>query len=426
MSDNALGTTSDADQASLPRLKILFPEGSSTSARQALYELGPHHDIDIIDPSALCQCRFSSYVRRWYRCPSFTKDPAGYLSFLLDRIEAGQYDVLLPSHEQIYLLSRVQQRLDGRVAMAVPPFAAVDQLMSKANFARLLDELGLPQPELTIVSHRHELEQIGELPRFLKLDYSTAGQGVRLVRDRGELARAIDEFDRAGWLAGDREILVQKPGVGRKASIKSVFQQGSLVAAHCAETRAFGIGGSSVAEASTRHPVVVEHMASLGAHLGWHGAMAVEYFHQDEGSEPQYLECNPRIGETGGAWLSGVKLCEQLLRVSRGTPLAAQPVSRQDVQTHQAFLVLLSRAVDGSGRKELLTELWRSLRSKGLYADSQDVMTRPGEDMGSSLPALWVTLRLLLRPSAAQGIVRRTVDNYSLSSAAADQIRQLS
>ena len=417
--------TVDTPTAPLPRLKILFPEGSSTSARQALYALGPHHDIDILDPSALCQCRFSSYVRRWYRCPSFTSDPSGYLTFLIERLEADQYDVLLPSHEQIYLLSRVQQRLDGRVAMAVPPFAAVDQMMSKANFARLLSELELPQPELTIVSYRHELEQLEELPRFLKLDYSTAGQGVRLVRDRGELARAIDAFDRAGWLAGDCEILVQKPALGRKASIKSVFQEGSLVAAHCAEARALGVGGSSVAEVSARHPAVVEHIARLGAHLHWHGAMAVEYFHQADGRQPQYLECNPRIGETGGAWLSGVNLCEQLLRVSRGSPLAARPISRQEVQTHQAFLVLLARAVDGAGRKDLLAELWRVLRRQGLYENSQDVMTRPAEDMIGLVPALWVTLRLLIRPSAAQRIVRRTVENYSISSAAAEQIRQL-
>ena len=32
------------------RLRILFTEGASLSARQTLYPLGPHYDIDVIDP----------------------------------------------------------------------------------------------------------------------------------------------------------------------------------------------------------------------------------------------------------------------------------------------------------------------------------------------------------------------------------------
>ena len=49
----------------------------------------PRHTIDILDPSALCQCRFSRFVRRWYRCPSFATDPCGYLAFLGERLRLG-------------------------------------------------------------------------------------------------------------------------------------------------------------------------------------------------------------------------------------------------------------------------------------------------------------------------------------------------
>ena len=118
--------TDAANSKSSPRrLKILMTEGSSISARQALYALGHRHTIDILDPSALCQCRFSRLVRRWYRCPSFAKDPRGYLAFLGERLRVGDYDVLFPPHEEVYLLSRVREQLSQQVALAIPAFDAV-------------------------------------------------------------------------------------------------------------------------------------------------------------------------------------------------------------------------------------------------------------------------------------------------------------
>ena len=41
------------------------------------------------------------------------------------------------------------------------------------------------------------------------------------------------------------------------------------------------------------------------------------------------------------------------------------------------------------------------------------------------IPAVYLTLRLLLNPSAARRIVARTVDNYSLSQAAVQVIHQI-
>ena len=38
----------------------------------------------------------------------------------LARLDAGRYDVLFPTHEQVYLLARVADRFRGRVGLAVP------------------------------------------------------------------------------------------------------------------------------------------------------------------------------------------------------------------------------------------------------------------------------------------------------------------
>src|SRR5262249_43266875 len=157
-----------------------------------------------LDPSPLCQCRFSRFVRRWHRCPRFSDDPCGYLSCLGRRLRAHHYDVIFPPHDEVYLLARVRDVLSQRAHIAIPEFSAVAQLQSKARFISLLEELRLPYPTTEIVCQRAELESWNGFPIYLKLDTGTAGSGVRLVRDRAELRTAIESFENEHkWQEGE-------------------------------------------------------------------------------------------------------------------------------------------------------------------------------------------------------------------------------
>ncbi len=85
----------------------------------------------------------------------------------------------------------------------------------------------------------------------------------------------------------------------------------------------------------------------------------------------------------------------------------------------------MALAHDGAPRRRLLDELRRVWAHPEPYDGSQDEITRPREDPPSLIPAVYLTLRLLLNPAAARRIVARTVDNYSLSEAAVQLIRQI-
>ena len=80
-------------------LRILIPEGSSTSVREAVTILGlVGHHVEICDPSPWCLARYSRFVRRFHRCPGLRTDPAGFLAFVESLIDGGRFDVLLPTH----------------------------------------------------------------------------------------------------------------------------------------------------------------------------------------------------------------------------------------------------------------------------------------------------------------------------------------
>ena len=413
-----------ARDAARKPLRILVTEGSSTSARQALYSLQKGDVVDVLDPNPLCQCRFSRLIRSWRRCPNYARDPLGYLRFLVERLLSEDYDVLLPTHEQVYLLSRVREPLSRLVGLALPEFAALDRMQDKANFIRLLDELDLPHPPTMIVSGRDDLEHLAEFPCYIKTAHGTAGLGVHRVSHAEDLGRLADELERAGEFDGEAEFLIQQPAVGGLSVAFGVFQHGRMAAHHMTRVRKDGLG--AMARESVNHPRVVDDMQRIARRLNWRGAFFLDYFYDEATGRRQYLEANPRIGETVNARLCGVNLCEQLIRISLGEEAPPMPMGKTGVRSHQGYLLGLAAAMDGKSRWRILREVMRARRQRGFYENSEDELARPGEDWLSPLPAGAVVAQLVLRPQSARRIVRRAVDDYGLNGPAAKTIRELS
>jgi predicted ATP-grasp superfamily ATP-dependent carboligase len=415
----------------------LFTEGASLSARQTLYPLGPHHTIDVLDPDPLCQSRFSRYVRRFIRSPSFARQPAEFLRFVADLLRREPYDILLPTHEQVYLLSRFRDALTPRVGLALPEFAALERLQNKAHFSRLLTELDLPQPHTVIVRLPEELdgptltrrasEGLWQFPFYLKLAHSTAGGGVFLIEDAEALRGRVASLKAQGFFNGKaaREMLVQQPARGVLSTVQAVFDRGQMIGIHCFEARRLGVGGMSTARTSADHPLVRQQIERIGAYLAWHGALFVDYFYDRDTAQPEYIEANPRVGETVNALLSGINLPQLLVEISRGQHPSPAPLGRVGVRTHNLLMILMSLAYEGHGRSALLRELHAYRTGSGLYAGGEDELTRLREDPLSRVPRGWITLQLLAWPRRARRIVARTVENYSLPEPATEAVKSL-
>jgi hypothetical protein len=129
----------------------------------------------------------------------------------------------------------------------------------------------------------------------------------------------------------------------------------------------------------------------------------------------QYIEANPRIGETMNATLAGMNLCDLLVQVSLGQTPARSPPSRPGVRTHSLMMSLLAAAERGAGRRALTAELFRAWQGQGVYSLSQEELTRWDEDPLSIVPLTAVAVRLLARPAGVESIIRSAVDVYSLN-----------
>ena len=228
----------------------------------------------------------------------------------------------------------------------------------------------------------------------------------------------------AGWAVVAKRSYSNRPK-GNQATVQAVFDLGRMIAVHSFDARQLGVGGMSSARTSADHPVVREHVARLGEDLAWHGALFIDYFYDYATARPEYLECNPRVGETVNAWRSGVNIAEQLVALSAGESMGDPTVGQIGLRTQSFLMILLTAAYEGASRGQLWRE-WRAWkRGEELYDNAEDELTRPQDDRMSRLPLWYIGGQLLIWPGLAKRIVRQTIDNYSLPETAVQRIREL-
>ena len=409
------GAMADPSHRTKP-LRVLLSEGNSTSARQALTILGlTGHHVEVCDPSPVCLCRFSRFVRKFHRCPGLRDDPAGYLRFIERLLGKRKFDVLLPIHEQGFLFARVRERLEARTGLALPDFENYRTAHGKAGFSRLLDELGLPQPATRIVTSVTELREAVHFPCVVKTSIGTASRGVWFARDEDAWSLALKELDACGAFPG--EVLVQDLVEGPTEKAQAVFAHGELIGFHACKQIAAGVGGGQAIKQSVSRPTVRAHVETIGKRLAWHGALSVDFISTGQGSH-FFIDCNPRLVEPMSAFSAGLDLVDLLLRVSRGETPAPVAESREGVRTHLAVQALLGRAGRGGSRRQIGREGLRILTGGRPYSDSVEELTPLRVDWISAIPLAMTALALLANPGVAATLSKKGWGAHLLDSRA--------
>lgn len=391
-------------------VRVLLSEGSSLTAREFVSVLGPAgHHLEVLDSSLTCICRFSRWVQRVHRCPIPAADPLGYLQAVNSVFAAGRFDVLLPTHEQAWLFAAARSRLDvaDRVAVAGPE--AFARVQSKIECARLLDEVGLPQPRWGIVDSPEDLAH-WEPTFYLKAPFSTAGAGVRRVM---KVEEAEGAFVALRAMAPDIPLMIQAAAEGEYAQVQALFDHGRLVAAHESVRTAVGIGPSAAGRVSVRHAFAREDVARVGERLRWHGGLTLDYLFTS--TEHRYIECNPRTVEPANATASGVDLPALQLDLSLGRHPAEVPPGRAGIRTHGSLAILLGAAAYRGTRRAVLAEGLRLAFRRGPYRHSQERLTNPWRDPPSTIPLLVAVARVMITPGAAHRLARAAVGAYSMT-----------
>jgi hypothetical protein len=373
------------------------------------------YHVEALDPDPLCITRFSRWMRKIHRCPQSGIDPLGYLEVLKRVVAERRIDAVLPTHEQAWLFAAGAPLLSD-VPVAVAAIASFERVQSKSAFARLLDEVGLPQPRWRLVRDHADLDDL-RYPYWLKTAFSSAGRGVRLVSDATSRADAEGEL-LDGTLG---PVIAQEPASGQYGQVQGVFDRGRLVAAHTSVQTGVGIGPSAAARLSVDHPIPRRDVAALGEALAWHAGLTLDYLHEQ--GKPSYIECNPRTVEPGNAAASGVNLPDLQVRLTMGEELSAPArTGSAGVRTHGTIALVLGAAAYGGSRRAVIAELARAVLRRGSYRDSAEQLTPVLRDPPSVAAAAFVTPQALASPRRVTELADRAVARYSVPADAVETL----
>jgi biotin carboxylase len=366
----------------------------------------------VLTPDRLALTRFTHYVAALHRVPPYGSNPLDWLDAALAVLSRRRFDVLLPTQEQVAVLSRYPERVTALgVGLAVPPFEALVQVQDKVAAAATLARVSLPQPESIAAATLADLVRLARPPVFVKTPIGTATVGVRRVDDLDELHRVAAQLARSGAfeLGG---VMAQRLVEGPLVMVQAVYTHGRLLAAHTTLREREGANGGASGKRSVDLPAVRSHLASLGEALGWHGALALDAILTPQG--PYYIDVNPRLVEPGNAWRAGVDLVDILLRLSLNEPTKPHEPGRADVRTHQLLLAVLAAAQ--RGRRAVLYELFDAARHAGPYRGSKEELTPlAGGDWRAAVPVTVAASAMLIRPAIWRWFASGAVASYALT-----------
>jgi predicted ATP-grasp superfamily ATP-dependent carboligase len=403
--------------------KILLSEGSSLSSREAITALGlAGHRVELLSSDPMCLGRFSRFVSRVHRAPASGADADGYLAKVIEVVETGNIDALLPVQEQAYLFAAANKRLPSGLGIALANFEAFEQVQSKASFAELLTRLKVPQPKTDVVRSADEFGAMRPYPFFVKAAFGTASTGVWRVADARQRDALLLRLE--GQNAFAEGLLVQAAVTGALERTQGVFDRGRLVASHIYRQVVEGPGGGDVLKISVVSPEVREIVARIGQALTWHGALSFDYIRDDATKTPHFVDANPRLVEPMNAWLSGVDLPGALLRVSLGETMSEQPEGREGVLTRLGLMGLLDAARRNNRRRDILREIGLLAFNSGRYRGSREELVPLVTDPWCAIPLAVVVTRLLRRPAAVARFSEATVAAYSLTPPAIRRLRE--
>jgi predicted ATP-grasp superfamily ATP-dependent carboligase len=206
-----------------------------------------------------------------------------YVDALRDHVRVHRYAWVLVADDPLLVALRARVVRGERWLGELLPIAGdhpwVSIVGSKTAFAALGAAAGLPVPASrgcgSLADAERAADELG-LPLMLKQAVGFAGLGVRLVRERAELARAWADVG-----GGAEPVVAQRFVEGPVGNTIFLMQRGRPIAWMSAyKARTFqGPFGPSSARRFMAHDDVAPLLARIGALTGYHGFGAVDWIH---------------------------------------------------------------------------------------------------------------------------------------------------
>ncbi len=263
---------------------VLITGGRSPVALEMSRIFGRAGDLVIAaESSGGFLCRSSRYVKKYHNVPSPRYRCRDYLEALLEIISGEGVDLLIPTCEEIFVISKFLKRFPSSCRVLAPAFDLIESLHRKDRFVSLARGMGLAVP-VTKAFRSVKVDGFEDDQKLVvKPVYSRFGNGAFVVLN-GELLVGGDERD---WV-------VQEYLEGSEFHSYAVALDGEVLVSVVYRSLATEHGmGPSLAFDAVTNSRVDDWVARFVSEIGFSGQIAFDFIVGSDGM-PKAIECNPR------------------------------------------------------------------------------------------------------------------------------------
>lgn len=326
-------------------MRVLVTCARSPHALAAIREFGRRGwEVTAADCTRLSAGAHSRYVSRRLLWPNLTERPAEWLAACLAELKSQRVDLLFPTFEDTFLVSRFRDVLSRYTTVLVESYDKMMRVHHKMALNELAREVGVDVPETWQPADEADLLALaGDLPYpvVLKLPDTNNSLGLTFCDDAHGLATAWRRLVSSFGLSGDRLPMIQRKVDGDLVFSLFLGDHGRTVGSLLYEPLLMfpDGGGTAFYRRSVRHPQIEQLSMRLLEALGWHGFLGFDYILERGTGRPVLIDANPRTtpavltGQSAGVDFVGLAI--DLFRREHPAP---QVEPRPDVRTKLWFV----------------------------------------------------------------------------------------
>jgi predicted ATP-grasp superfamily ATP-dependent carboligase len=255
-------------------------------------------DVFTSDSIPLAMSFSSRFVKGHFVYPSPYRLQDQFIRSMVENIKRVKADVLIPTYEETYLISKYKSEFERYVKLVVPDYEQILIAHNKDRWEKLAIKLGIPTPRTySIEDVRDGKIKLNEsdFPILLKPKQGGGASGIEIVKSQDELqcffrTRLFSNFDY-------RRFFVQEQIDGNIQCVAMLFRKGEYRARVAYEQiRDFpATGGQATIRRSIHNEKAEAYLASMLRSLNWHGICQADFVIEKKTGIPFLIDLNPRF-----------------------------------------------------------------------------------------------------------------------------------
>lgn len=320
---------------------VLVLDGNLTHGIVTIRCLGSQGiPVTVGSSSRWCVGKFSKYADRHFTYPAPEDSREGFLRAIENELESGQYDMLLPIHEDtVETVVKHRSRFEEYTTVPFPPYEQLRIGTNKRRTVEATRKFGIPHPKTLLPdeANLHTIEETIGYPVVAKAQRGEGRNNVAVCDSREELKRTYRDLRRNYGPVLFQEFI---PNGGERGVYTLYGNSGELTALTVQQRLRTNppSGGSSTYRETVSDPELVAIADELLTGIGWSGLAMVEFRIDARTGDPQLIEINPRLwGSLALSVYAGVNFPLLLYQIATGDDPEPVLEYRTDVQARNLF-----------------------------------------------------------------------------------------